>query len=90
MRRICCRSTRPRSDRYSSCYEVSKDVRKAIRARSRMIVQLANSYEVPLRLILGVDAEKRVHQAEAARASEAENWRPARVKHFETPSIEIY
>jgi NAD(P)-dependent dehydrogenase (short-subunit alcohol dehydrogenase family) len=40
-----------------------------------VIVQLANSDEVPLRLILGVDAEKRVHQAEAARASEAEKWR---------------
>src|ERR1700719_940326 len=40
-----------------------------------VIVQLANSDEVPLRLILGVDAEKRVHQAEAARASEAEKRR---------------
>jgi hypothetical protein len=37
-----------------------------------MIVQLANTDEVPVRLILGVDAEKHVHQAEAARASEAE------------------
>lgn len=40
-----------------------------------VIVQLANSDEVPLRLILGVDAEKHVHHAEAARASEAEKWR---------------
>ena len=40
-----------------------------------VIVQLANSDEVPLRLILGVDAEKRVQHAEAARASEAEKWR---------------
>jgi NAD(P)-dependent dehydrogenase (short-subunit alcohol dehydrogenase family) len=40
-----------------------------------VIVQLANSDEVPVRLILGVDAEKRVKQAEAARASEAEKWR---------------
>jgi NAD(P)-dependent dehydrogenase (short-subunit alcohol dehydrogenase family) len=40
-----------------------------------VIVQLANSEEVPVRLILGVDAEKRVQQAEAARASEAEKWR---------------
>ena len=40
-----------------------------------VIVQLANSEEVPLRLILGVDAEKRVQQAEAARASEAAQWR---------------
>src|SRR6202049_3024876 len=42
---------------------------------AHVIVQLANSDEVPVRLILGVDAEKRVPQAEAARASEAEKWR---------------
>jgi len=35
--------------------------------------------EIPLRLILGIDAEKRVQQAEAARASEAEKWRPLTV-----------
>jgi NAD(P)-dependent dehydrogenase (short-subunit alcohol dehydrogenase family) len=40
-----------------------------------VIVRLANSDEVPLRLILGVDAEKRVQQAEAARAAEADKWR---------------
>ena len=40
-----------------------------------VILKLANSDDVPLRLILGVDAEKRVKQAEAARASEAEKWR---------------
>ncbi len=40
-----------------------------------VIVQLANSDEVPVRLILGIDAEKRVLQTEAARASEAEKWR---------------
>jgi NAD(P)-dependent dehydrogenase (short-subunit alcohol dehydrogenase family) len=40
-----------------------------------VIVRLANSDEVPVRLILGVDAEKRVQQAEAARAMEAEKWR---------------
>ena len=40
-----------------------------------VVVQLANSEDVPVRLILGVDAEKRVHQAEAARASEAQSWR---------------
>src|SRR5712671_6529712 len=40
-----------------------------------VILQLANSDEVPVRLILGVDAEKRVRQAEAARASEADKWR---------------
>jgi len=42
---------------------------------ANVIVQLANSDEVPGRLILGVDAEKRVRQAEAARAREAEKWR---------------
>jgi NAD(P)-dependent dehydrogenase (short-subunit alcohol dehydrogenase family) len=40
-----------------------------------VIVQLANGDKVPVRLILGVDAERRVQQAEAARASEAEKWR---------------
>jgi NAD(P)-dependent dehydrogenase (short-subunit alcohol dehydrogenase family) len=40
-----------------------------------VIVQLANSDEVPARLILGVDAEERVQQAEAARASEADKFR---------------
>ena len=42
---------------------------------AEVIVRLANSDDVPVRLILGVDAEKRVQQAEAARASEAEKWR---------------
>jgi NAD(P)-dependent dehydrogenase (short-subunit alcohol dehydrogenase family) len=40
-----------------------------------VVLQLASSDEVPLRLILGIDAEKRVQQAEVARASEAEKWR---------------
>jgi hypothetical protein len=40
-----------------------------------VIVQLANSDDAPVRLILGVDAEKRVQQAEAARATEADKWR---------------
>src|SRR5277367_1424914 len=40
-----------------------------------LIVQLAGSDEVPVRLILGVDAEKRVQHAESARASEAAKWR---------------
>jgi len=44
-----------------------------------VIVHLANSEEVPSRLILGVDAEKRVQQAESARATEAEKWRPLTV-----------
>jgi len=38
-------------------------------------MQLANRDDVPLRLILGVDAEKRVHRAEDARANEAAQWR---------------
>ena len=46
---------------------------------ANVIVHLANSEEVPSRLILGVDAEKRVQQAESARASEAEKWRPLTV-----------
>jgi len=40
-----------------------------------VILKLANSDAVPVRLILGVDAEQRVQQAEAARASEAEKFR---------------
>src|SRR6202162_1125102 len=40
-----------------------------------VIVQLANSPDVPVRLVLGVDAEKWVQRAEAARADEAEKWR---------------
>jgi NAD(P)-dependent dehydrogenase (short-subunit alcohol dehydrogenase family) len=40
-----------------------------------VIAQLAKSDDVPVRLILGVDAEKRVQQAEAVRAREAEKWR---------------
>jgi len=42
---------------------------------AEVIVQLANSDEVPVRLILGVDAAQRVQRAEAARASEAERFR---------------
>jgi len=40
-----------------------------------LIVGLANSDDVPVRLILGVDAEKRVKNAETARAEEAEKFR---------------
>jgi NAD(P)-dependent dehydrogenase (short-subunit alcohol dehydrogenase family) len=40
-----------------------------------LIVTLANSEDVPVRLILGVDAEKRVKLVEAARAAEAEKFR---------------
>jgi NAD(P)-dependent dehydrogenase (short-subunit alcohol dehydrogenase family) len=54
-----------------------------------VILQLANSDDVPMRLILGVDAAKRVQQAEAARATEADKWRHLTVStvfedgHFE-------
>ncbi|WP_251106740.1 SDR family NAD(P)-dependent oxidoreductase [Alloacidobacterium dinghuense] len=41
---------------------------------ARLIVQLTESGDVPVRLILGVDAEKRVQSTEAARAGEAEKW----------------
>ena len=40
-----------------------------------LIVKLANTDKVPVRLILGVDAEKRVKVAEEARAEEAERFR---------------
>jgi NAD(P)-dependent dehydrogenase (short-subunit alcohol dehydrogenase family) len=40
-----------------------------------VVLKLANSDEVPVRLVLGVDAEQRVQQAEATRASEAEKFR---------------
>jgi NAD(P)-dependent dehydrogenase (short-subunit alcohol dehydrogenase family) len=39
-----------------------------------VILRVADSDDAPRRLILGVDAEKRVHQAEQARADEAEKW----------------
>lgn len=42
---------------------------------AKLVVNLANSEEVPVRLILGVDAEKRVHRAEQARAAEGEKFR---------------
>ena len=54
---------------------VNMDENRDPRKIADVIVQRANSDEVPVRLILGVDAEQRVQQAEAARASEAEKWR---------------
>lgn len=42
---------------------------------AELIVQLTSSDEVPVRLILGVDAEKRVQYAETLRANEAAKWR---------------
>jgi NAD(P)-dependent dehydrogenase (short-subunit alcohol dehydrogenase family) len=42
---------------------------------AELIVRLADQEEVPIRLILGVDAEKRVQQAEAARAEDAARYR---------------
>src|SRR6202795_4850631 len=44
-----------------------------------VILKLANTDEVPVRLILGVDAEHRVQQEEAARASQAEKFQPLTV-----------
>jgi NAD(P)-dependent dehydrogenase (short-subunit alcohol dehydrogenase family) len=40
-----------------------------------VVVRLAHSDDVPLRLILGVEAEQHVQHAEAARAAEAAKWR---------------
>ena len=40
-----------------------------------LVIKLANRDDVPLRLILGVDAEKRVERVETARAAEAEKFR---------------
>jgi NAD(P)-dependent dehydrogenase (short-subunit alcohol dehydrogenase family) len=40
-----------------------------------VILKLAGSQDVPMRLILGKDAEERVRQAEAARAGEAARFR---------------
>lgn len=42
---------------------------------AEVILRLANSDQVPRRLILGADAEKRVQYAEKIRAEEAEKWR---------------
>ena len=40
-----------------------------------MIIRLANTQDVPHRLILGKDAEVRVENAESARAAEAAKYR---------------
>lgn len=42
---------------------------------AEVVLKLANSGDVPVRLILGVDAEQRVRSAEEARAEEAKTWR---------------
>jgi NAD(P)-dependent dehydrogenase (short-subunit alcohol dehydrogenase family) len=42
---------------------------------AEVILKLSSSDDVPKRLILGVDAAKRVEAAEAARHAEAEKWR---------------
>ncbi len=44
-----------------------------------LILELAGREDVPVRLILGVDAERRVQQAETARAAEAAKWHPLTV-----------
>jgi hypothetical protein len=50
-------------------------------------MRLAKSGEVPVRLILGVEAEQRVQRAEAARASEAEEWRHVTVSARRQPIV---
>ena len=44
-----------------------------------VILKLANCNDVPMRLILGADAEKRVEAAETTRHTEAEKWRDVTV-----------
>src|SRR5258707_14583589 len=44
-----------------------------------VILQLANSDEVPVRLVLGIDAEKRVRQPEAGRPTAAAHCPPLTV-----------
>ena len=53
-----------------------------------VVVTLAHSNDVPLRLILGVDAEKHVEQAEAARAAEAAKWRQT-TRSTVFPDVEV-
>ena len=50
-----------------------------------LLVDLSRREELPRRLILGIDAEKRVQQAEAGRAAEAAEWQAVtRSTVFET------
>jgi len=58
---------------------------------AELIVKLANSDDVPVRLILGVDAEKRVQHVEAARAAEAEKFHDLTVSTvFEDTAVSTY
>jgi hypothetical protein len=58
---------------------------------AELIVKLANSDDVPVRLILGVDAEKRVQQVETARAAEAEKFHALTVSTvFEDAAVSTY
>jgi NAD(P)-dependent dehydrogenase (short-subunit alcohol dehydrogenase family) len=55
---------------------------------ANVVVTLAHSNDVPLRLILGVDAEKHVEQAEAARAAEAAKWQQT-TRSTVFPDVEV-
>ena len=55
---------------------------------ANVAVTLAHSNDVPLRLILGVDAEKHVEQAEAARAAEAAKWQQT-TRSTVFPDVEV-
>jgi len=55
---------------------------------AKVVVTLAHSNDVPLRLILGVDAEKHVEQAEAARAAEAAKWQQT-TRSTVFPDVEV-
>jgi NAD(P)-dependent dehydrogenase (short-subunit alcohol dehydrogenase family) len=53
-----------------------------------VVVRLAHSNDVPLRLILGAEAEKHVEQAEAARAAEAAKWQQT-TRSTVFPDVEV-
>lgn len=54
-----------------------------------LIVQLASSDDLPARLVLGADAAKRVHSAEAARTTEAERFRKLTLSTVHEDAAEI-
>lgn len=54
-----------------------------------LIVRLASRNDLPLRLILGRDAEKRVQLVEEARAAEAAKWKEATLSTVFPDAVEI-
>lgn len=100
MHQACCRATRLRPVRYSRCCEASEGVRKEIRKDRRIIVQLANSNDVPPRLSVSVDTEKRAQQvsscyscAKAANAAfhmEEFLWEPTRTLSRHTVAASFF